>query len=228
MVIDRVKCTGCGVCTEHCYTNAKTICGKKMTADEIFREVMKDAVFYRESGGGVTLSGGEAAINSGFCAELFKKLHREGIHTAIETSGYCSPEDLLKFDHYTDLFLFDLKAITGALHASWTGVDNTRIKSNLVILLNKGRRVIIRIPLIPGVNDGTEFERMMKYLVSLEKIKEVHILPFHQLGSSKYRQAGTDYKMEQVEECSAEQAEQYAEICRSYGFVVNIGGWDCR
>jgi pyruvate formate lyase activating enzyme len=199
-----------------------------MTVDEVFCEVMKDAVFYRESGGGVTLSGGEAAVNSGFCAELFKKLRQEGIHTAIETSGYCNPKGLLKFDRYTDLFFFDLKTITEDTHVAWTGVDNKRIKSNLVMLLNKGRRVIIRIPLIPSVNDGTEFEQMMKYLVSLEKIKEVHILPFHQLGSSKYRQAGVDYKMEQVEECSAEQAEQYAGICRSYGFVVNIGGWDCR
>jgi pyruvate formate lyase activating enzyme len=199
-----------------------------MTVDEVFREVMKDEIFYRESGGGVTLSGGEASINPGFCGELFKKLWGERIHTAIETSGCCAPDDLLVFEQYTDLFLFDLKAITSDLHAAWTGVDNVRIKSNLSMLLNKNKRVIIRIPLIPGVNDGMEFERMMKYLVSLEKIKEVHILPFHQLGSSKYRQAGVDYEMEQMEECPAEQAEQYAEICRAYGFTVNIGGWDCR
>ena len=174
------------------------------------------------------MSGGEPTIYPDFCVAVFQKMRQAGIHTALETCGYCQEGDLRRIAPYTDLFLYDLKAVSEAAHVQWTGADNVRIKDNLSMLIQSGHRVVVRIPLIPGFNDGVEFVEMMRYLVTLEGVSEVHILPFHQVGAAKYEQAGAVYGMEQVNECLPELAEHQAEVARSYGFAVNIGGWDCR
>lgn len=228
LAMNRAVCTGCGDCAEHCYVQAKTLCGASMAVDEAYRAVMKDEMFYRETGGGVTLSGGEATLYPAFCTELLEKLREQEIHTAVETCGYCDEAVLRGIAAYTDLFLYDLKAISPGVHHEWTGVDNVGILSNLAMLLESGSRVVVRIPLVPGVNDGEEFRRMMQWLCARPALREVHILPFHQAGSSKYIQVGAHYEMEHVPECPPELAEKHAEIAREYGFQVNIGGWDCR
>lgn len=224
--IDRGRCVGCGECIDACCTEAKTLCGREMTADEAFEAVMRDEIFYRRSGGGVTVSGGEPTMHAAFCRELFAKLHVAGIHTAMETCGWCAPETMREAAAETDLFLFDLKAVSPEVHREWTGRDNAPILRNLAFLLAGGKRVIIRIPLIPGVNTGAEFERMMAYLAGLPAVREVHILPFHQAGQSKYMLSGTPYALADMEECTEEIAQAHAEIARGYGFTVNVGGWD--
>jgi pyruvate formate lyase activating enzyme len=225
--VNRERCTGCGSCAAACYAGAKTLCGREMSVDEVYRELMKDEMFFRESGGGVTLSGGEATLYPAFCIELLAKLRRAGIHTALETSGYCSAAVLKDMAPLLDLFLFDIKAVTGTIHRQWTGADNAGIKENLIALAREGNRVILRIPLIPGVNDGAEFDRILAFIKPLDTVREIHILPFHQAGSSKYAQSGVGYYMEETPECSAETAEFYAARARLSGFAVNIGGWDC-
>lgn len=224
--IDRDKCTGCGACVDHCYIEAKSLCGGEMSVEEAFEKVMRDKVFYRDSGGGVTISGGEPTMHADFCVELFQKLRAEGVHTAMETCGFCTEKIILKVAEHTDLFLFDLKAYHSDVHEKWTGKPNQQILLNLMKLANLGKNIIVRIPFIPGVNDGDEFYAMMKFLSGLNGIKRVHILPFHQVGASKYVLSDTPYEMEEMEECSAEYAQKHAQIARDAGFDVNIGGWD--
>ncbi|MCD8357085.1 MAG: glycyl-radical enzyme activating protein [Clostridia bacterium] len=223
---DRSGCASCGACVDYCFTEAKTLCGKRMTVDEVYQAVMRDQVFYRTSGGGVTLSGGEPTLHAEFCIALFRKLKESGIHTAMETCGYCMPHTMLRIAEHTDLFLLDFKADTESVHEKWTGQSNQLIKENMRMLHDMGKQIIIRIPLIPGVNDGAEFEHMMRFLKQMKYLKKVHILPFHQIGSSKYTLSATPYELHDMPECDADYAAQHGEIAEKYGFEVNIGGWD--
>lgn len=223
---NRDECSLCGSCTEICRNGAREIAGKEMTVQEVFDEVMKDRVFYENTGGGITLSGGECTAYPDFAQELLKKIQSEHIHTAVETCGFCSEEIIEKLASHVDLFLYDFKAFTPEIHKKWTGQDNGIIKKNLQILHSKKKCVIIRIPLIPGVNTDSELEKMAEYLYSLEGIRSVHILPFHQLGSSKYRLSGRQYCLQEMPECTMEEAEKAQQLLEHYRFKVNIGGWD--
>lgn len=223
---DRSQCVSCGKCVDYCYTEAKSMCGRRMSVDEVYDAVMRDQVFYRTSGGGVTLSGGEPTMHASFTSELLRRLKESGVHTALETCGFCAPNTMMRLAKYTDLFLYDFKAYTEEVHMKWTAQSNEPIKRNLQMLHDMGKTVIIRIPLIPGVNDGAEFERMMQYLSGFAGLKKVHIMPFHQIGSSKYILSDTPYELADMAECSAEYAEKHARVAQQYGFDVNIGGWD--
>lgn len=226
--IDREACIACGKCAEVCLTEAKELAGKKMTVQEAYDEVIKDKVFYLNSNGGVTFSGGEPTMYTDFLVELIKKLKEDNVNSAIETSGYFSNEKAKKLSESVDVFLYDFKAFHEDVHKEWTGVSNEIIKENLELLTINGNRIVIRIPLIPGVNTDDEFIAMMEYLSNLDNIIEVNILPFHQIGSSKYSLTDQVYHMEDAEECSGEIADKHADIARSYGFKVNIGGWDIK
>ncbi|MBR2188372.1 MAG: glycyl-radical enzyme activating protein [Eubacterium sp.] len=226
LVFDRTKCRTCTACADSCLTGAKSVCGKQMTVQEVYNYAMQDEMFYRTSGGGVTLSGGEPTIHAAFCRELFDRLHESGVHTALETCGYCRQEVMQRLAESTDLFLFDFKLYSEKAHIQWTGKSNQIIRQNLEQLTADGRRVIVRIPLVPGVNDGEEFLAMMRYLSGLRGLKQIHIMPFHQVGSSKYGLAGKAYQMTGKAECTAEYAQAHALISEQYGFDTNIGGWD--
>ena len=223
--LDRTKCTGCGACVKHCYIEARKLCGREMSTEEVFKAVMRDRVFYRDSGG-VTLSGGEPTLYTDFCIELFRHLREAGVHTAVETCGFCEPEKMCRLAAETDLFLFDFKAFTSEVHQMWTGQPNDIIKRNLELLHEQGKRIIIRVPLIPDVNDGQEFGRMLQYLLRFPGLRKLHLLPFHQVGSSKYVLSDTEYEMREMPECSAALVEMCAAQARNCGFDVNIGGWD--
>lgn len=226
--VDRMNCKGCGKCSKVCLTGARVLCGKKMTVEEVYSEVIKDEAFFKESGGGITLSGGEVTLHHDFARELLGKIKKRGISTAVETCGYCSRKVIEEIALNTDLFLYDIKLITSDKHKKWTGVDNRKILDNFEHLLNMGKDVIVRIPLIPKVNDGDEFKKIVEYLRQYHnKIISVHILPFHQIGSSKYKLIGKCYDMKDVEECPWEIAEICKKILGKEGFKVNIGGWDC-
>lgn len=223
---DRTKCVACGKCTKACMYNAREISGKYMTVDEVYNEVMKDEVFFRNTGGGITMSGGECTLHPDFLTELLGKVKEAKISTAIETCGYTSKEVMTRLLDCVDLFLYDIKLVSPALAIRWTGRDNQRILDNLSFLLSQGKRVIIRIPLIPGVNTGDELVRIADYLESLKEIHEIHILPFHQVGSSKYGLSGHTYELEDKNPCSGDESSEAAEYLESRGFHVNVGGWD--
>ena len=154
--IDRSICTLCGECANNCVSEALQMSGKKMTVDEVWKVVKKDADFYEASGGGVTASGGEILNQADFVAALFKKCNEAGYHTNADTSGFGDPAALLKILEYSDLVYFDLKHLDPAKHKEYCGQSNELILQNLKLVVGKGIPVVIRVPLIPGYNDSEE------------------------------------------------------------------------
>lgn len=222
---DREKCTNCFACVKECYFKAREATGTPYTVSELYREVMKDEEFYRQSGGGVTVSGGEPTVHTDFCVELLQKLKKQGIHTAMETCGYSKWENYQKLMPLIDLFLFDMKMFDEKKHEKWTGVSNALIKENMYKIADAGKRIIPRIPLIPGVNDtDEEFTKMLGYIKTLKGVDEIHILPFHQLGSSKYDLIGMDYELRDMTEKNEQNVHKCEEMAKQAGFKVSIGG----
>lgn len=195
------KCTGCGRCKcvtaadrdFVCFNGAKEICGKTVSANEVTAEVLKDKPFYKNSGGGVTLSGGEPLAQYDFSLELLKKAKENGIHTAIETCGYAEKSKILEIAKYVDLFLFDCKETDPELHKKYTGVDNKIILENLKALSDAGSKIILRCPIIPGFNDRAEhFKGISETAEKFIGIEHIEIEPFHPLGESKYSALGRE------------------------------------
>jgi len=225
IVTDRKKCNSCGKCVNECYYLARQLSGKSYTVEEVYDEIVKDKVFYANTGGGVTLSGGEPTVHPEFCYELFKKCKINGIHTAIETSGYAAWKIFKRISEVTDLFLYDIKLFDNKKHKKWTGVENKRILENLKNLVDCEKDITIRIPLIPGVNDNQdEFKSIIRFVKSLRRIKSVHILPFHQMGSSKYGMLGIDYQLRNLDEEKEKNIDLCKKIIIEMGLKVSIGG----
>lgn len=193
------KCTRCGKCegvtaqseSFVCINGAKEICGKNASVDYVVDEVLKDKCFYDNSGGGVTLSGGEPLYQYDFSLSLLKKFKKYKLHTAIETCGFASPTKIREIANYTDLFLFDFKETNSALHKSFTGFGNEPILSNLELLSNMKKQIVLRCPVIPGCNDRPEhFNGICNIANALEGIIGVEIEPYHSLGENKYFSLG--------------------------------------
>ncbi len=190
------KCTRCGKCKDitvdnddfFCVNDAKKICGKEVSAEDVMAEAMKDSVFYKNSGGGLTLSGGEPLGQFEFAVELLKLAKAEDLHTAVETCGFVPTKELLEIAKYADLFLFDWKITDGEIHKKYIGADNALIRENLEALDGVGAKVILRCPVIPGVNDTPEhFKGISDLANSLGCVAEVQIEPYHALGTHKYK-----------------------------------------
>ena len=182
---DRSKCSLCGKCTETCYGKVLTLYGRYAETDEIFAELLEDADFYESSGGGVTLSGGECLLQTDFCVQLLQKLHTHSIHTAVDTCGAVSHEKLQMVMPYTDLFLYDIKAMDEYIHKKCTGSSNRLILDNLRDLDTAGKNIEIRIPCVPGWNMD-QLEKIGGFLSSLRHITGVRLLPYHNYAGTKY------------------------------------------
>ncbi len=193
--IDYSKCEACGTCVDNCSYGALVRYGKPMTVDEVWDEVRRDKMFYDESGGGVTVSGGEPLLHSVFVRELFELCHGENINTCIETCGNVNSSALREVIPVTDHFLFDLKHMDSEIHKKYTGQPNDRILENASILVEKKADVIFRNPLIPGVNDtDTNIEATAEFLKGLgDNALRYELMPFHRLGKDKYRALNRDY-----------------------------------
>ena len=188
------SCDFCGRCELYCPADARKICGKEYTTDEVLKEIVKDKPFYENSGGGVTLSGGEPLAQYDFSLELLKKAKENGIHTAVETCGYAERSKILEIAKYIDLFLFDCKETDPELHKEYTGFDNKVILENLKALSDAGSKIILRCPIIPGFNDRAEhFKRISETANKFSGIEHIEIEPFHPLGESKYSALGRKY-----------------------------------
>lgn len=182
----RSKCTVCGRCADVCPNRALVRYGKSVTADELLPVLCKDEDFYRNSGGGVTLSGGECLLQAGFCAELLCRLKARGIHTAVDTCGDVPKSAIDTVLPYTDVFLYDIKAIDPAVHIRCTGRPNRRILNNLHYIDAQGKDIEIRIPYVPGYNDG-QVEKIAAFMHGLRHLTKVRLLPYHGYAASKYR-----------------------------------------
>ena len=187
-LIDRKSCVSCKKCADICPNSALTLYGRDIGTNELLPELLEDRDFYGENGG-VTLSGGECLLQSEFCAELEKKLKAEGINTAIDTSGAVDRAAIDAVLPYTDIFLYDIKAIDRDVHKSCTGRTNEDILRNLLYLDSVGAKIEIRVPYVPGYNDG-EIERIGEFLATLKTHPKVRLLAYHRFYESKYEALG--------------------------------------
>lgn len=196
MVFLREGCTHCAKCVEICPSNALSVSGRTATVEELFTEVSKDAHYYRESGGGVTLSGGECLLQKDVCAELLRRCKEAGFHTAIESALFVSWESIEAILPCCDLFFVDVKIPDGEKHRRYTGQANERILENLRRLVEKAPgKVLVRIPMIPGVNDTEEdFTGFVEILLPLaDRLQGIELLKYNALAESKYRIAGMEF-----------------------------------
>jgi len=193
-VIDRTSdCTGCGKCVAACPAKAVRLAGQEMSVAEVMDVVLEDSSFYWNSGGGITIGGGEPTMQAGFVKAILAESKEQGLHTAIETCGFTSWETLRDLSTRTDLFLYDLKHICSESHEELTGVSNERILGNLTSLLEHGAAVTVRMPLISGKNDQRiHLEQTMRFLEKQfragRRLQGIEVLPYHRLGLTKYAQ----------------------------------------
>ena len=189
---DRTLCERCTACCDVCPTEALSACGDEVSVADVMRTVLRDRDFYREDGG-LTISGGEPFMQAEFLLELLKEAKEKGIHTAVETSGAGLSEDLLAAIPYTDLFLYDCKMIPGEECRRYIGADGKRLEENLLMLDRAGGRIILRCPVIPGVNDTeAHFEYIGALAGKLENLRAIHIEPYHDTGLPKTRSLGRE------------------------------------
>ena len=218
-IIDRALCISCGKCADSCIGEALMLYGKNMTVDEILPLLLEDREFFDNSGGGITLSGGECLVYADFCRELLIRLKGEGIHTAVDTCGFASKAAFDKVIPYTDIFLYDLKAYKSSTHVFCTSQPNSLILENLKYLDSQGKNIEIRIPYVPGYNDG-EMEDIARFLASFKNISKIRILPYHSYSKSKY--ASLD-----IESTLPERMPNENEILKVKELVGKISGICC-
>jgi pyruvate formate lyase activating enzyme len=221
--VKRDLCTDCGLCTEKCYPEALYICGKDYTVDEIVTRLLQDRRFYEKSGGGVTISGGEALCQIDFVMEVLKRLKAEGIHTALDTTGYADWSVVERTVPYVDLYLYDIKHMDSAKHKAATGVPNEKILDNARRLAAAGKKLQIRIPVIPLFNhDEPNIRATAEFCVSLgDAVTVVQLLPYHNLGVTKYLRI-SDKPVAEATPPSDEYIQHLKAVMESYGLPVTI------
>lgn len=220
------QCKVCGACVEACPAAALEIMGREVSAEEVMEEVKSDLPFYENSGGGMTLSGGEPAMQSTFAEELLRQAKEAGIHTAIETAGYIDWKVYERLLPYLDLILFDSKQMDPEKHRRYTGKSNEKIHENLRRLCGKEKtvEVIVRTPVIPGYNDEKEnFQALAAFLNSLERIPRVELLPYNTLAGSKHPRLGLVYTPE-VDENAGVSPQELCLILQDAGIHAKIAG----
>ncbi len=213
---DREKCTGCGLCERVCPAGASHLCGKRMTPREVLEAVLPDKPFFRERGG-VTLSGAEPMAQAGFTLEMARLFYENGIGVIIETCGWAEREDFRRVMPYVDSFLFDWKVTDPERHRAFTGVDNRPILNNLRFLDSCGADIVLRCPVIPGVNDTEDhFQGIFRLTEEMPRIRRVDLLPYHSMGNDKRAQLGLTpdgFRVPTREEAGAWQA-RLSVLCR--------------
>ena len=218
-------CTLCASCVEACPTGARQMVGREMTVAAVLDEVLQDRVFYDDSGGGVTFSGGEPLMQPRFVRALLEACRAHGLHTAVDTCGFGGLEHLLDWAPLTSLFLYDLKLMDDARHREFCGVSNAPILANLRRLAEVHYRIWLRVPVIPGVNDSEEnFSAVAHFAASLRAIRQVNLLPYHPTGVAKFARLGRDFRLDPTARPSAERMEHAAALFRSFGLDAQVGG----
>ena len=227
-LIDRENdCIGCGKCVEACFYGALKVTGEMAPMSELLDYIEQDRMFYEQSGGGVTLGGGEVTSQPEAALNLLQACKLEGFHTAIETCGLTKKENILKFAEYVDLFLFDIKHMDPEKHYELTGVRNETILDNLQTLLKHRNHVKVRMPMLKGINDSEEEIRaVIEFLMPYKDLKNfegIDLLPYHKLGVNKYVQLGMDYPLGDGDpSLSAEDLDRIEGWIKEYDFPVQV------
>jgi pyruvate formate lyase activating enzyme len=203
---------------EACNYDTLKLYGKAMDVEDIINDAAKDMKYYENSGGGITISGGEPLAQPEFTLELLKSAREKGIHTCIETSGYAARNIIDRILPYTDLFLFDYKATGVEKHRELTGASNELIHDNFDYIYNKGASIILRCPMIPGVNDSADYlEAIASISRKYPSLKGIEILPYHDMGRGKYKELGREYSLSGLKNAAEEQKNSWLESLHSSG-----------
>jgi pyruvate formate lyase activating enzyme len=217
-------CTRCGTCLDFCASDARAIAGRAMTVPEMLSEIERDTIFFDESGGGVTFTGGEPLAQPAALEALLHACRDRRINTAIETCGAAPRETFLRLCGLTDLVLFDIKLIDSERHRKFTGVPNTNILENLAALARSHRNVIVRVPVVPGVNDRADDVRGFAEVLAGLPVQRVELMPYHRAGAEKYRRLGREYKLSQTLRPSLAEMSRLAARIEAAGLPVYIAG----
>lgn len=222
--VDRSLCDDCGDCATVCYPDALFMCGTNYSVDELAEKLSQDMPFFEQSGGGVTISGGEALSQPEFTLALLKNLKKRGIHTALDTTGFTSHKNIEAVLPYTDLFLYDLKHMRNDQHKTVTGVPNEAILKNAKRIADAGGKLQIRIPVIPRFNDSEEnIKETGMFCKSLgEAVTLIQLLPYHNMGVMKYQRISNDHKGLEAPLPSDEKIQSLKEILEGFGLSVTV------
>jgi pyruvate formate lyase activating enzyme len=222
--IDREVCDQCGKCVDRCPAGSLNLVGQEMTAAEVLTEVLKDEAFYASSGGGLTITGGEVLMNAPFVLDLLSLAKEECLDTCIETTGCGNLTDLIGIAEFADTVYYDLKHMDDKRHRELTGVGNRIILENLEVLSKIHEHVVIRMPILSGINSDVDSVKEAAKFVAGLGIREVHLLPYHALGKGKYTQLGRDYGLLLLKPPHEDEMENLRLLLEAYGLDVKIGG----
>jgi pyruvate formate lyase activating enzyme len=223
LLFDRQRCNRCGECVKVCPNGGLRSVGKIITASEVLDEVEKDYFFYKRTGGGISLSGGEPLAQFDFCLELLRQARGRGINTAIETSAFTSKEKIKMIFPYVNIFLIDFKHPDPEAHLYATGVNNESIIENIRYVASLGATTRIRIPLVPSFNDDSfTFERMIEILESIPNLHDIDLIPYHRLGITKYEGLGRPYHLLENKPPSKEKVDAIVNLVRTFSDKLHI------
>ena len=207
------------------YSETKDVVGKEVTVDEIIYEILKDSLFYEQSGGGVTFSGGEPLMQPDFLQSLLQRCKEKDIHTAVDTSGYAGTEAFNKIIPFTDLFLFDLKIMDEEDHKKYTGMSNKLILRNLINLSESAKKIRIRIPLIPGITDTeSNLGKIAEFLSHLKNISNIDLLPYNELSEGKNKKFSSKVQLENLKIQPNESLDKIKKTFEPLGIEITIRG----
>jgi len=214
-ITDPARCERCGLCVDACFSGARELAGRELTVAQVMAAIERDRPFYDESGGGATFSGGEPLLQPEFLLALLSSCQAQEIHTALDTCGYAPWVVLDRIRDYVDLFLFDVKTLDDNQHRALTGVANGVILENLWALSERGHAIVLRVPVIPGVNDGGDNIRRTGALAAgLPTPVKVELLPYHRIGVEKYSRVARQYPLPQVHPPSQERIAEVSRILK--------------
>lgn len=224
LITDPDRCTLCGTCIDVCYYGAREMSGEEMEVRDVLDIIERDKMFYDMTGGGVTISGGEPLLQTGFVRELTRECRECGIHTAIETTLYANREDVKRALEFIDLVFVDIKHINSQIHEEFTGVRNERILDNIHMIDDLGKQFIIRIPFIPGFNDDDATQKkIFQWASKLNNLKWIEVLPYHRLGIGKYQGLAREYSMGKISPVLKQSLSYLKEFGTEFGVDIRIG-----
>lgn len=222
--LNRRRCVMCGACSQVCPSEALSIAGRQATVEEVIKDIEKDRIFYEESEGGVTFSGGEPLMQPSFLNALLTECKDRNIRTTVDTCGYAPAQTIDQIRGKVDLFLYDIKTMDAKKHAKYTGASNAKILRNLA-KLSKHNSIVISLPIISGINDDDKnITETAKFTSSLPNIRQVNLLPYHRAGIDKYKSLGKPYKLGRLQPPSDQKIKAIKEKMETFGIRVGIGG----
>jgi pyruvate formate lyase activating enzyme len=224
-IYDRSLCQKCGDCVETCLYEALKLAGKEQTLEEVMAVVLRDRPFYEQSGGGLTVTGGEPMFQAEFTLELLRAAKAEGLHTCLDTCGWTSQRLFERVLPFVDLFLFDYKATDPETHRKLTGVSNELILSNLDFLIQQGASLRLRCPLVPGINDSSDhFESITALHYRYPGLKGIDLMAYHNIGNAKYERYGLENPLPCLKTAEEPTKEAWLEILHNLGCEKAIMG----